>query len=84
MTLPIEQYENIQCFSGHVYQVPKGKLRQLGYGEQLDRIESGQKLDAVILATKDCEECEQEAVRRQELYDEMDLNLFGDGPRQSS
>lgn len=56
-----DTYIQVQfCPCGCTYRLPKSKIIAMGAKQQLDDIESGKKLDAVIFSSEDCEQCKED------------------------
>jgi len=61
MAFTDEEYVPVQfCPCGCVYNLKVSEIRAMGAGRQLDAIDSGRKLDAVILPSNKCEQCASE------------------------
>jgi hypothetical protein len=69
------EHVNVQFFPcGHTYRMDRDTAADR-CGTQLEQIESGEKLDAVILPASECAECTDERLRQERLCSEMDLRL---------
>jgi hypothetical protein len=71
------EYENVQfCPCGHDYRMLRAEIVERGGAKQLEEIDTGFKLDAVIFSSSNCGVCKDEADARDRRYAELDFGVI--------